>query len=51
MIAFGILLLILGFITKIGILYTLGEVLLVIGVILWALGYFGRPVGGRKYWY
>jgi hypothetical protein len=47
----GLVLLILGWITNIGILVTLGIILLVIGAVLWILGSMGRPVGGRRhYW-
>jgi hypothetical protein len=51
MIILGIVLLILGYLTNIGILVTLGIILVVIGVILWILGSMGRPVGGRRYWW
>jgi hypothetical protein len=47
----GLLLLLLGWLTGIGILRTLGIILLVIGVVLWILGAMGRPVGGRRYWW
>jgi Family of unknown function (DUF6131) len=47
----GLLLLLLGSLTGIGILQTLGIILLVVGVVLWILGAMGRPVGGRRhYW-
>lgn len=51
MIGLGVLLLILGFIFKIQILWSIGVILLVIGAVLWALGAAGRPVGGRRHWY
>ncbi|MER7841865.1 DUF6131 family protein [Streptomyces sp. NPDC096040] len=51
MIALGVILLIVGFLTGIGILWTIGIVLLVIGLILWILGSVGHAVGGRRhYW-
>ncbi|MFJ9346609.1 DUF6131 family protein [Streptomyces sp. NPDC001220] len=51
MIALGVILLIVGFLTGIGILWTIGIVLLVIGLILWVLGSVGHAVGGRRhYW-
>ena len=50
MIALGIVLLILGFFLKVGILGTIGIILLVIGAVLWVLGSVGRPVAGRRYW-
>jgi hypothetical protein len=46
-----VILLILGFVFKISILWTIGIILLVIGAILWILGAVGRPVAGRRYWY
>ncbi len=51
MIVLGAILLILGFVLKVQILWTIGIILLVIGAVLWLLGSVGRPVGGRRYWY
>ncbi|MBD8507114.1 hypothetical protein HT102_11500 [Hoyosella sp. G463] len=51
MIVLGIILLVVGWLTGIQIVWTLGIVALVIGVILAILGMIGRPVGGRKTWY
>lgn len=51
MIALGVILLILGFVLKVQVLWTLGIILLVIGAVLWILGSVGRPVAGRRYWY
>jgi hypothetical protein len=51
MIVLGAILLILGFVLKVQILWTIGIILLVIGAVLWLLGSIGRPVGGRRYWY
>jgi hypothetical protein len=51
MIVLGAILLILGFVLKIQILWTIGIILLVIGAVLWLLGSVGRPVAGRRYWY
>ena len=51
MIVLGALLLILGFLLDIGILWTIGIIVLVIGLVLFALGSAGRAVGGRRhYW-
>jgi Family of unknown function (DUF6131) len=51
MIILGIILLILGFVLKIAILWTLGIIALVVGLILMLLGSAGRMVGGRRhYW-
>lgn len=51
MIVLGLILLLVGYFTGIGILYTIGGILLVVGAILWALGASGRPVGGRRTWF
>ena len=51
MITLGIVLLIIGFIAKIPILWSLGILLVVIGVILALLGTAGRAVGGRCHYY
>ena len=51
MILLGLLLLVLGIVLGIGILYTLGIVLIVIGAVLWLMGSMQRGVGGRRhYW-
>ncbi len=51
MIILGVILLIVGFVASIPILWTIGIVVLVIGLILMALGMAGRAVGGRKHYY
>jgi hypothetical protein len=48
MIVLGVILLLIGYFSGISILYTIGGILVVIGVVLWVLGAVGRPVGGRK---
>lgn len=51
MIILGLILLILGFIFHIAILWTIGIIVLVIGLILALLGATGRAVAGRRhYW-
>ena len=51
MIILGIILLIVGFVVKIAILWTIGIVVLAIGLILALLGATGRAIGGRRhYW-
>ncbi|HEX2808903.1 MAG TPA: DUF6131 family protein [Kineosporiaceae bacterium] len=40
-----------GFVTESPCWWTIGGILLVIGVILWILGTTGRAVGGRKHYY
>ncbi|MER5708636.1 DUF6131 family protein [Streptomyces sp. NPDC042898] len=51
MILVGLILLLIGFLTGISIIWTIGIVLLVIGAVLWILGAVGHSVGGRRhYW-
>jgi len=51
MMIFGVILLIIGFVAGIPILWTIGLVVLVVGVVLFLLGSAGRAVGGRRhYW-
>ena len=51
MIILGILLLLVGFVLKMTILWTLGIVLIVVGAILAVLGNAGRAVGGRRHYF
>ena len=51
MITLGLILLLVGLLAKIGILTTLGVVLLVVGAVLALLGTTGRAIGGRPPWY
>lgn len=50
MLTLGIILLIIGFFTGIGIIWTIGAILAVVGAVLLLLGMTGRAVGGRT-WY
>ncbi|MBV6696635.1 DUF6131 family protein [Kitasatospora aureofaciens] len=51
MIVLGVILLVVGFVAKIAILWTIGIVVAVIGLILLLLGSVGHAVGGRRhYW-
>ncbi|WP_172826513.1 DUF6131 family protein [Mycobacterium sp. 1423905.2] len=51
MIVLGIIALIVGFVLKISILWTIGIILIVIGAILAVLGNTGRAVGGRRHYF
>lgn len=51
MIIIGVVLLIIGFLTGIAILWTVGVIVLVIGLILWLLGAVGHAVGGRRHYF
>ncbi|MFC9644611.1 DUF6131 family protein [Streptomyces mirabilis] len=51
MLVLGIILLVVGFVTGISILWTIGVILVVIGLVLWILGAAGHAGGGRRhYW-
>jgi hypothetical protein len=51
MIILGAILLIIGFIANIAIAWTIGLIVLLIGLVLALLGSAGRMVGGRRhYW-
>ncbi|HEY0519232.1 MAG TPA: hypothetical protein VGC84_07040 [Ilumatobacteraceae bacterium] len=51
MILLGVVLLLLGLVLGIGILWTAGIIVLIVGLVLLVLGRTGRPVGGRAhYW-
>jgi len=51
MIILGVLLMLIGFIAKIPILWSLGILLAVIGLVLMLLGMAGREIGGRRHYY
>ena len=51
MILLGVILLIIGFVAKIAIIWTLGIIAVVIGAILAILGAVGHAVGGRKHYF
>lgn len=51
MIILGVILLVVGFLLGISILWTIGLILVVVGVILWILGSVGHAVGGRNHYY
>ncbi|HEX6326513.1 MAG TPA: DUF6131 family protein [Jiangellaceae bacterium] len=51
MIILGVVLLILGLIFDVGILWTIGIILIVVGALLFLLGAVGRPLGGRRHWW
>jgi hypothetical protein len=51
LILLGIVLLIIGFIAKIAILWTIGIIVLVIGAVLAVMGALGREIGGRRHYF
>jgi len=50
-ITLGIVLLVIGFLAGIPILWSLGVLAVVVGLILLLLGATGRAVGGRRHYY
>jgi hypothetical protein len=51
MVTFGVVLLLIGFLLGVPILWTIGMILLIVGLVLWVLGSMGRAVGGRRHYY
>ncbi|HEV8277921.1 MAG TPA: DUF6131 family protein [Streptosporangiaceae bacterium] len=51
MIILGVILLIIGFITNIAIVWTIGIIAVVAGIILALLGMAGHAVGGRRHYF
>jgi hypothetical protein len=47
----GLILLLIGFVTGITIVWTIGMILLIVGLVLWLLGAMGHAVGGRRHYY
>lgn len=51
MIVVGVVLLLIGFLIGIPILWTIGLIVLVVGLVMLLLGSTGRAVGGRRHYY
>jgi hypothetical protein len=51
MIVLGVILLILAMVLDIGLLWTIGLILIAVGVLLFVLGLLDRAVGPRRYYY
>jgi hypothetical protein len=51
LIILGVILLIIGFVAKIAIVWTIGIIAVVIGAILALLGMVGHAVGGRRHYF
>jgi hypothetical protein len=51
MIILGVILLVIGFVSGIAILWTIGIIVVIIGAILALLGMAGHAVGGRRHYY
>ncbi|MFI6602392.1 hypothetical protein ACIBHX_39590 [Nonomuraea sp. NPDC050536] len=51
MIILGVILLVLGWLTGLSILYTIGAIVLIVGLVFLVMGSVGRPMFGRRYWF
>jgi hypothetical protein len=51
LIVLGIILLIIGFVAQIAIIWTIGVIVVIVGLVFAILGFAGREIGGRKHWY
>jgi len=51
MIILGVILILLGVLIDVPVLYTIGVILAIIGLVLWILGAAGRGIGGRTHYY
>ena len=51
MIILGLILLLIGFVTGITIVWTIGMIVLIVGLVLWLLGAMGHAVGGRRHYF
>jgi hypothetical protein len=51
LIVVGVILLIIGLLTGLGLLSFVGGILVIVGAILWILGALGHAVGGRPHYY
>ena len=51
LIILGVILLIIGFVAKIAIIWTIGIIAVVIGAILAILGMAGHAIGGRRHYF
>jgi Family of unknown function (DUF6131) len=51
MVVFGLILLLIGFVLAVKILWSIGMIVLLVGLVLWALGALGHAVGGRRHYF
>ena len=51
MIILGLILLVIGFMTGISVVWTIGTIILIVGLALWLLGALGHAVGGRRHFF
>ena len=51
MIILGVILLIIGFVAQVAIIWTIGIIVVLIGLVLAIAGFTGRELAGRRHWY
>jgi hypothetical protein len=51
MIIFGLILLVIGFVAMIPIVWSIGVIVLLVGLLFTLLGALGHAVGGRRHYY
>jgi hypothetical protein len=51
MITVGVVLMIIGFLAGVAILWSLGVIIVIVGLVLWLLGALGHAVGGRRHYF
>ncbi|NNN02056.1 MAG: hypothetical protein HKL86_09530 [Acidimicrobiaceae bacterium] len=51
MIILGLVLLLIGFLVGAQLIWTIGVIVLVVGLVLWVLGSLGHAVGGRRHYF
>jgi hypothetical protein len=51
MIIFGAVLMLIGFILGAAFLWSIGVIVLIVGIVLWLMGAMGHMVGGRRHYY
>jgi len=51
MITLGVILLVVGFVAGLPVAWSIGVILVVLGLIFWLLGRLGHAIGGRRHYY
>jgi hypothetical protein len=51
MVIIGVVLMLVGFLLGVPILWSVGVIVLIIGIVLWLMGTMGHMVGGRRHYY
>ncbi|MGC2168879.1 MAG: DUF6131 family protein [Acidimicrobiales bacterium] len=51
MITFGVVLMLIGLLLGVPVLWSLGVILVIVGLVFWILGAAGHTIGGRRHYY